>query len=105
MFDLSYEKSEVIKGMRKGKNGFYSSAKVLSDEDILKIINIVDKKIDKAIFEIEKGKFIINPKRIDNKLVGCEYCKYKDLCFKKEEDIVNLNSNKLEDILGGDCND
>ena len=102
MFDESYENSEVIKGMKTTSKGFSANSKVLSFDDIVFIKNMVDKNIDLAVENIEKGKFDINPKRIDDKLVGCEFCKYKDLCFRKEEDIVNLEGRTLEDILGSD---
>ena len=98
-FDVSYQNSEVIKGLRTSSNGFYSNSKVLSEDDIAKIRNIVDERINKAISKIENVDFSINPKRINDKLVGCEFCKYKDLCFRKEEDIVNLKNMKIEDIL------
>ena len=43
--------------------------------------------------------FDINPKRINGELVGCQFCNFKDVCFRKEEDIVDLEYTKLEDIL------
>jgi len=98
-FDSSYEKSEVIKGMSLTGNGFSHYAKLVSKEEIEKITNLVSDKIDEVIIGIETGKFDINPKRIDGKLVGCDFCEFKDLCFKKEEDIVNLKNTKFEDIL------
>ena len=99
MFDASCNKSVMIKGMSITKKGFSKKAKVLSEENINKISMIVEKKIDEAIVEIENANFIINPKRFDNDLVGCEFCKYNDLCFRKEEDIINLKNMKLEDIF------
>ena len=35
---------------------------------------------------------MINPKKIDNKNIGCEYCEFRDVCFRKENDIVILES-------------
>ena len=37
-------------------------------------------------------QFTINPKIIDDKKVGCEYCSFKDLCYLKQEDFVYLKS-------------
>ena len=31
-------------------------------------------------------------KKIDNKNIGCEYCEFRDVCFRKENDIVILES-------------
>ena len=104
--DSSYENSEVIKGLGLSSTGdFKKSAKLLSEEEINMIISLVDKNIDEAILNIENGKFNINPKRIDDKLIGCENCNFKDLCFKKEEDIVDLVNTKKSTILGGDDNE
>ena len=98
-WDKFYQNSNFIKSLRMSANGWYSYAKVLNDEDIQKISNIASEKIDEAIDNIKKANFDINPKRIDNEDVGCKYCKYKDICFKKEEDIVDLENKKIEDIL------
>ncbi len=89
-FDPTYENSEFIKSMKLTSKGFYSYAKVIEDEKIDLLINLVSDKINDAIKEISKAKFTINPKRIGQELTGCLYCKYKDLCYMKEEDIVNL---------------
>lgn len=104
--DGSYENSEVIKGLGLSSTGdFKKTAKLLSEEEINKIIDIVDKNIDEVIIKIENGEFDINPKRIDEKLIGCENCHFKDLCFRKEEDIVDLVNTKKSAILGGEDNE
>ena len=101
LFDDTYENSDVIKGMKLTSNGFAKYTKLISDEEIDKIINIVDKLIDNVIDNLENGKFDINPKRIDNELIGCSYCKYKDLCYLKEEDIIDLENKSFEEIMEG----
>lgn len=103
-FDFSYKDSEMIKSMKMSSKGFYSYAKVINDEAIDKLIDIVDKKIDTAINEILDGNFEINPKRIGNKNIGCEFCKFKDLCFMNEKDIVNLKEYRDLEFLGSDTN-
>ncbi len=102
--DRSYEKSEVIKGLSMTKNGFSRYAKLVSEEEIDKIVKIVEDKIDEVVDSICTCNFNINPKRIDNVLVGCEFCKFREVCYLKEEDIVNLKNTKKEDILGGEDN-
>ena len=102
--DDTYQNSEIIKGMKQTKNGFYAYTKLINENEIDKLINIVDKKIDDVIEKIENAEFNVNPKRIENKLISCEYCKFKDLCFKKEENITNLPTEKFQDIIGGDNN-
>ncbi len=104
-FDSSYENSEVIKGMKTTKNGFAHYTKLIDNDGIDKITDIVDKKIDEVIDATACGDFKINPKRINDKLIGCQFCEFKDLCFRKEEDIVNLEDTKFADIVGGENND
>lgn len=102
-FDSNYQNSNLIKSMKTKLDGNFSSyAKVLNDDQIDKIIDITEENIDKSIDNILNGKFDINPKRIDKKNYGCEFCKFKDLCFMKEENILDLD--KIDDLsfLGGD---
>jgi ATP-dependent helicase/DNAse subunit B len=101
--DNTYENSEMILGISKTIGGdFKKNSRLISQEDIDKINVIVNDLIDKAILGIEKCDFIINPKRVNDKLVGCQYCNFKDICFKKEEDIVDLVNKTKKDILGGE---
>ncbi|MFQ8643777.1 MAG: PD-(D/E)XK nuclease family protein [Bacilli bacterium] len=101
-FDETYEKSEVIKSMSLTKNGFSSFSKLVDNDGIEKVTGLVDDKINEVIDAVTNGNFKINPKRINNKLLGCEYCKFKDICFRKEEDIVNLRNTKFSEIVGDD---
>lgn len=101
-FDETYEDSKMIHSLKKGKNGFYKYSRVLSEEKFSQLENIVDTKILEADQEIRKGNFLINPKRIGKDLVGCEFCKYHDICFRKEENIISLKEYKNLDFLGGD---
>ena len=99
LFDKTYQDSNLIKSLKMGNSGFYAYSKVLNKETIDKIINLVDKKIDEASFNILNNKFDINPKYINGKNVSCEFCKYKDICFKKNEDIVYLKEYKDLEFL------
>ena len=103
-FDPTYENSEFIKSMKITSKGFYAYAKVIEDVKIGALINLVDEKINSAIEDILSAKFDINPKRIGMENVGCAFCKYKDICYMKEEDIVNLKEYKDFSFLGGDIN-
>ncbi len=104
-FDPTYENSSYIKGMKIKKDGTYGAfVKTLTDESLDKLTKIVDDNINRATHDILSGKFPINPKFIDDELKGCMYCKYQDICFKNNKNIIYLNSVKLDDILGGDNN-
>ena len=55
--------------------------------------------IDDAFSNILSANFDINPKRIGKNNVGCAFCKYKDICFMKEEDVVELEEHTNLDFL------
>lgn len=98
-FDSSYKDSEVIKSMKIGNNGFYAYSKTISKKEIDKLIEITENNVNDAFKNILDAKFDINPKRIGKNNVGCEFCKYKDICYMKEDDIVNLEEYKNLEFL------
>lgn len=107
-FDESYQNSNVIKSMRiKADGDFYSTAKVLNETEIKNLINLVNDKIEEASNDILKANFDINPKQIGfgpKALIGCEYCTFKDICFKTDKNIVHLKEQNYKDFLGGETN-
>ena len=100
--DSSYMDSKVIKSMKVSNNGFYAYSKVISDENIDKLSNLVKDKINEASLNIIDGKFDINPKEMNGKNIGCNYCKYKDICYMKHKDTIILK--ELKNILEEDNN-
>jgi ATP-dependent helicase/nuclease subunit B len=102
-FDSSYENSNLIKSMRTKADGdFYSYSKTLNEKEIDNLINLVDNKIEEAGNNILEANFDINPKKINGINIGCEYCTFKDICFKKENDTVYLKEQDYKDFLGGE---
>ena len=98
--DSSFEKSEIIKSLSLTKAGdFSSNAKVLSKEEMDNLKDLVKKRIDEMIDGILSSSFNINPKKIDSKDVSCIYCKYKDICFRKEKDYKLLDKKDYKDFL------
>ena len=102
--DNSYENSHLIKSLKMTANGFYSYSKILSNKQIDEMCSMVDDVIRTTSDNILSGNYEINPKEIDGDLIGCKYCKYKDICYRKNEDIVKLDKQKYSDFLGGDVN-
>lgn len=99
-FDNSYENSNMIKSMRTKADGdFYSYSKTLNEIEMNNLIKLVDKKIEEAGNNILEAKFDINPKKIEGINIGCEYCTFKDICFKKEQDIVYLKEQNYKEFL------
>ena len=96
-FDKTYNDSKLIKSMKTSKNGFYSYSKVLDKEEIDNSITSTDEMIDKVIDNILEADFSINPKVIDGENVSCKFCEYRDICFRRENDIVYINRNEEEE--------
>ena len=93
LIDSEYDNSKIIKGLKTNKDGSFSRySKIISEEEINDIISKVDMLIRKTVKEIKDGKFSINPKVTDLTNIGCMYCKYNDICFKKKEDEVIISN-------------
>ena len=101
LFDNTYQDSKVIKSFHINSKGI-ASKKVLNDIEIDNLNKLVDDKINNAIDNILEANFDINPKRIGNENIGCKYCEYKDICFVKEKNILNLIEHKDIDFLQTD---
>lgn len=100
--DKTFQDSKMIKSMKVTSNGFSSYTKTLSNKEIDNLCRLVQKKILEACENILNGNFKINPKEIDNKLVGCSFCKYSDICFKNAKNHERLQKVSAKDFLGGD---
>ena len=92
--DSSFNDSKVIKSLRTSSKGFYYYSKMINDEEIDILYNVVDSKIKEASKDILDSKFDINPKEMNNENIGCSFCKYKDICFMKPKDAVTLKEIK-----------
>ena len=97
-FDSGYQNSKVISGMRTNAKGI-ASKKILDDIQIDKLASITDDKIEEVIDAVINASFDINPKRIGMDNIGCKYCKFKDICFMNEADIINLEEYKNMEFL------
>ena len=102
-FDETFEKSKLIKGMFiTQQNEIAKKANVLNSEQINKLGEIAEHNIHTAATNISNAIFDIAPKKIDDENYGCEYCKYRDICFHTNDDIVELDKLSDEDVFGGD---
>ena len=104
--DHNYEDGSFIKGIKVKNDGtFYAYSKVLDDDAIDALINIIDTNIKEVIDSIKNSDFPINPKKLGDTLVGCEYCPFGDICYKNENNITCLKEHKDLDFLGGENDD
>ena len=102
VFDPTYEKSSYIKGMTVKKDGeFASYVKVLDDKTLDLLVEYIDKIIEENITSILDGDFSINPKQLQDEVIGCKYCKYNDICYRRNEDILKLKYYEDLSFLGG----
>lgn len=97
--DSKYYESDMIKSLKESKEGFYKYSKVISTSNIDKLTNIVENKIKENATSILNASFDINPKRQENELLGCKFCKFNDICFRKEEDIIDIKKYKDLEFL------
>ena len=102
-FDNSYDKSNMIKSMSLTKdNNFSRYAKVLTTEQINYLKDLAERNIHTAATNISNGEFPISPKKIGDTNYGCRFCKYKDICFHTNDDIVELDELTNEEVFGGE---
>ena len=88
--DSTYNDSELIRGMKTTASGFYHYSKVISDDELDELYNLVESKIKEASHDILEAKFDINPKIMKDENISCKYCRYKDICYMKNEDTIEL---------------
>ena len=100
-FDSTYTKSELIKSMSY-TDKFNNNTKLLSDENVDKMVDYTEKVISHSIDSIIDRDFKINPKIYKKKDISCKYCKFNDICFKTNDDIEYLDTVENLDFLGGD---
>ena len=56
----------------------------------------IDEALEKSLKIIDNNDFKIAPKIINNKNISCEFCSFKDICYKAQKDTVYLD--KVEDL-------
>lgn len=103
LLDSSYKDSRVIKSMKlNNSGGFNTYSKVLNNSQFNNIVDLVNNKILEASDGIALGDYEINPKKVNNINISCQFCNFKDICFKTENDFVELKKDHDLSFLGGD---
>lgn len=100
-FDKSATESDIILGLKMNSNGEWANQKrIMTKEDQEDIYNNIKKIIEDCINNVSDAKFDIKPISIKNKIEGCNYCKYRDICYKRESDtnIIQLTSEEGDTI-------
>lgn len=95
VFNPDFEKSTYIKGLKYDK-GQFKTKKIIEEKDEEAFYKYTEKIINEKIDNILNRKFDINPKIYNKENISCEYCKFRDICFKKDKDTKFLE--KVEDL-------
>lgn len=99
-FDDTYEKSNVIKSLSVTKDGTLRKLKnILSEDERKELTSLMEALIMKCIDDVSDAKFDIHPIKIEKHADGCQYCDYKDICFRKFKD---FNIQYISKDKGGD---
>lgn len=101
--DNTYENSKLIRNLKITNKGFYVHSKLISDDELEMLNELVESKISECYKNINNSIFDINPVVIGKINYGCKNCKYKDICYVKEEDKVNLPP--VTELFGGEVNE
>lgn len=96
-FDNDFSSLKNLKVKTDGT--FYSNSLVFSDELLKKFLGIVEDKVNEASANIISGNYEINPKELNDKNISCEYCKYFDICYRKNRDVNVLKQLDIDDYV------
>ena len=96
--DDTYEKSSVIKGLAYDKDecDLKYGARIKTPEEKEELKLLVKNRIEECITNVCDGKFEIRPVKIEKLVDGCNFCPYKDICFKVPSDY------EIKEIKGDD---
>ncbi len=98
-FDSTYEDSLIIKSLKIKNDGNFTEASkkyMLNNKQIDDLINITETKVNETLSNILNGNFTINPK-YNKGNIGCEFCNYKDICYRQESDFVNIKVSEFNE--------
>ena len=102
-FDSTCDDSLVIKSLKKKVDGNWRyPATVITYDEEKELYDTVKKLIEDCINNTADGNFEIKPINIYQKVDGCDYCKYRDVCYRRNSDI---NYQSIYEAQGGDDNE
>ncbi|HOF65476.1 MAG TPA: PD-(D/E)XK nuclease family protein [Bacilli bacterium] len=98
-FDPDYELGGFIDGLVTS-TGNFTKAKSASEDYFIEKKSQALEKVEEANKRIRNSEFIIQPIIESNSLDACLYCEFKDVCFRRSKDFLDLN--KLEASTKGE---
>lgn len=85
-FDDTYDKSEVIASLSTKDGEIRKTKNILDQEEKEELTNLMENLIMNAIDNVSNGEFDIKPIKIEKHIDGCDYCNFKDICYRKFKD-------------------
>ncbi len=100
-FDPYYDEESMVRGLKVTKKGRLSKqSRTYAHDDLEILLSRIDGLLKDAAVKIGRGDFAINPKRLPNdKELSCRHCLFSDVCYKKTEDFVMLETFKDDQAL------
>ena len=85
----NYKRSKYVKKVScsNGESLKGGSATLIDEDCVNKFINLAEEFITNTVNQIKTGAFPINPVSYTSMKLPCEHCNYKDICFRKDDDI------------------
>jgi hypothetical protein len=92
-FDPSARMSDFIRSLAYSSKGFYaySLARAKTPDDFKSLAGQAEKLTLEADQRIRAGDFAISPAQFKNSFDACQYCSFRDICYRPEDAIRHLD--------------
>lgn len=100
-FDDTYNKSEIITSLSTKDEEIKKTKNILDNSEKEELTTLMENLIMKAIDNVCDGKFDIKPIKIEKHADGCDYCNFKDVCYRKFKDYNYQEIKKKEVDVDG----
>jgi hypothetical protein len=103
-FDDTVARSEFIKGLAlKASDGsFYKKAPVADAEQFETYKKMTLELIENANRAIRASDFTIDPKQLGTEEHSCQYCQFRDVCFRPDEAVTKISLKTEESQYGAE---
>jgi CRISPR/Cas system-associated exonuclease Cas4 (RecB family) len=93
LFDPSAMKSEMIRSLSYGKNGFSKAAltRAKSPEEFAALAESAKTLTLAADQKIRAGDFPVAPLNVKGKFDACANCSFRDVCYRKDEAVKHID--------------
>ncbi len=101
LFDDDYDNSSVINKLKTKLDGnFYNEKIMITKDEINNLYNLVEDLINNCLNNITEGNFKISPIKVGNIIDGCNFCEYRDICYRDISDFNYKDEIKEGDEIG-----